>query len=79
VNGPDDGDTTLSPEEDPFADACREAVASARRMAAGQAGAGDPALPDLARRAAREQAARRDEDAGGWARRLAADVADAND
>jgi hypothetical protein len=65
------------PEE--FLAACRDAVAFAERLAAGQVETPSDDLLALAKRAVQQQEARRGEDVDAWAERLARDVGNATD
>jgi uncharacterized protein (TIGR04255 family) len=74
---------TLSAREQGFLDKfsadCRQAVSFAQRIVTGQVEAPSPDLLALARQAAQQCAARKDEDVQAWADRLARDVGSATD
>jgi hypothetical protein len=62
-----------------FRAACREAVTFAQRIEAGQVEAPSPDLLALAKQAAQQCAARKNEDGQAWAERLARDAGNATD
>jgi hypothetical protein len=74
--------SSLDPEKrmsTEFKAACREAVTFAQRFEAGQVEAPSPDLLALAKRAAEQCAARRNEDVQTWAEQLARDVGNTTD
>jgi hypothetical protein len=62
-----------------FNTACREAVNFARQLVNGQVKASSPDLLALAKRAAEQCAARKNEDVEAWAERLARDISNTMD